>query len=140
MKKGFTTQSLAAVIAVTIIVFNSAVASQPIASKYGDVDWKKAETNYVAALGSDNLGVKQSAAGFIAEYQLKGAIEPLIHILKFDKSESARMTAASALVTIDDERARAAVEEASLYDGSDKVVRFCQSLLSASPKKFSALE
>ena len=140
MKKGLTIQGLIAVVVATVIVFASAVASQPVVSRYASVDWKKAEVNYIAGLGSENLGIRQSAASYVAEYQLKGAVEPLIQILKFDKVENARMSAALALVTFDDDRARAAVEEAALYDGSDKVVKFCESLLNASPKKFSVLE
>ncbi|MGA9406029.1 MAG: hypothetical protein WBW71_02740 [Bacteroidota bacterium] len=140
MKKGLIARSLIAAGAAAVVTFTSAVASQPSVSRYGDVDWKKAELNYVAALKSDNIGVKESAASYIAEYQLKGAVEPLIQILKFDKVESARMSAALALVTLNDARGRAAVEEATLYDGSDKVVKFCESLLNASPGRFSAME
>jgi len=140
MEKGLITQRLTMVAVAAVMAFASAVASQPMISKYGDIDWKKAETNYIAALNSDNLGIRQSAATYVAEYQLKGAVEPLMQILKSDKIESARMSAALALVTLNDGRARAAVEEAALYDGSDKVVKFCESLLKASPQKFSALE
>lgn len=140
MEKGLTFQRLIMVAVGVVMVFASAVASQPMASKYGDVDWKKAEANYIAALNSDNLGIKQSAASYVAEYQLNGAVEPLIQILKSDKVESARMSAALALISLADMRARTAVEEAALYDGSDKVVKFCQSLLNATPQKFSALQ
>ena len=139
MEKGLNTQRLIMVAIAAVMAFASAVASQPMVSKYGEVDWKKAEANYIAALNSDNLGIKQSAANYVAEYQLKGAVEPLIQILKSDKVESARMSAALALVTLGDGRARFAVEEAALYDGSEKVVKFCESLLKASPQKFSAL-
>ena len=51
-----------------------------------------------------------------------------------------RMAAALALVSFDNGTARAALEEAALYDGSDTVAKFCQALLEASPNKFSALE
>lgn len=140
MEKGLTKQRLIAVVAAAVIACASAVASQPMVSRSGEVDWKKAEVNYVAALTSDNLGIRQSAASFLAEYQLKGGIGPLIQVLKTDKVETARMSAALALITLDDPRGRAAVEEASLYDGSDKVVKFCESLLNASPQKFSLLQ
>ncbi len=140
MEKGLAIQRLITVAAAAVMAFTSAVASQPMVSRYGDVDWKKAEANYIAALSSDNLGIRQSAASYVAEYQLKGAVEPLIQILKSDKVESARMSAALALVTLDDVRARAAVEESVLYDGSDKVVKFCRSLLNALPEKFDALQ
>ncbi len=140
MKKGLIARSLIAGAAASMIAFTSAVASQPSVPRYGNVDWKKAEVNYIAALKSDNIGIKQSAASYIAEYQLKGAVEPLIQILKFDRVESARMSAALALITLNDAGGRAAVEEAALYDGSDKVTKFCESLLNALPNKFSALE
>jgi HEAT repeat protein len=140
MEKGLARKRLITVAAAAVMAFGSAVASQPMNSRFGEVDWKKAETNYIAALRSDNLGVKQSAAGYVAEYELKGAVEPLIQILRSDKVERARMSAALALVTLGDLQGRAAVEEAALYDGSDKVVKFCESLLNASPEKFSALE
>ncbi len=140
MEKGLTFQKLIAVVTLSMVAFTAAVASQPVVSKNPSVDWKKAEANYIAGLTSDNLGIRQSAANFIAQYQLKGAVEPLIEILKSDKVESARMSAALALVTLEEGRARAAVEEAALYDGSDKVAKFCESLLSASPRKYSSLE
>jgi hypothetical protein len=140
MEKGLTKQRLIAVVAAAVMICASAVASQPMVSRSGEVDWNKAELNYVAALSSDNLGIRQSAATYLGEYQLKGGIEPLIQVLKNDKVESARMSAALALITLDDPRGRAAVEEASLYDGSDKVVKFCESLLKASPQKFSLLQ
>jgi HEAT repeat protein len=140
MKKGLTIHGFVAVVAATVIAFTSAVASQPVISKNPSIDWKKAEANYIVALNSDNLGIRQSAATYVAEYQLKGAVEPLIQLLKSDKVESMRMAAALALVSFDNGTARAAVEEAALYDGSDKVSKFCQSLLEASPNKFSALE
>jgi hypothetical protein len=140
MKKGVPLRGMIVVVAATVIAFSSAFASQPMVSKYGDVDWKKAETNYIAALKSENLGIRQSAASYVAEYQLKGAIEPLIQVLKTDKVESARMSAALSLIILDGVQARAAVEEAALYDGSEKVVKFCESLLKASPQKFSLLE
>ena len=140
MKKGLTVQKLLAVTAASVLLFATALASQPMDTKYAAVDWNKAVANYVAGLKSANLGVTQSAAGFIAEYQLKDAIQPLIEVLKSDKVEQARMSAALALVSLDDPTARAAVQEAALYDGSEKVAKFCESLLNASPQGFSALQ
>lgn len=140
MRKGQTFQNLFAIMVASVLFFVAAVASQPVVSSSQSVDWKKAEANYISCLTSDNLGIKQSAATYISEYQLKGAVDQLIEVLKSDKVEKARMSAALALITLDESRARAAVEEAALYDGSDKVAKFCESLLTASPQKFSALE
>ena len=140
MKKGLTVQMALAIVTASFVLFTAAVASQPVSAKYTSVDWKKAEANYISALGSGNLGIRQSAATYIAQYQLRGAVDPLIDMLKTDKVEQARMAAALALVTLEDAKARTAVEEAALYDGSDRVAKFCESLLNASPQKFSALE
>ncbi|HTR82640.1 MAG TPA: HEAT repeat domain-containing protein [Bacteroidota bacterium] len=140
MKKGLTIRKLLAVVTASVVLFTTGVASQPANAKYSSVDWEKAEANYIVALASQNIGIQQSAASFIAEYQLKGAVEPLIKVLRSDKVEQVRMSAALALISLDDTRARAAVEDAALYDGSDKVAKFCESLLNATPKRFSALE
>jgi HEAT repeat protein len=139
MAKGTKIQGMIAVVAATVMLFASAVASQPVNTKYPNVDWNKAEANYVSNLASDNLGIRQSAVNYLAEYQLKGALQPLIEVLKSDKVESVRMAAALALVTLGEDRGRKAVEEAAVYDGSDKVAKFCESLLDASPQKYSSL-
>ncbi len=101
------------------------------------VDWNKAEQNYIAGLLSENAGLRQSAAGFLGEYKLKGAIQPLISVLQSDKLEQIRMSAALALITIGTAEARQAVMDASIYDGSEKVAKFCESLLNASNQKIS---
>jgi len=140
MRKGLTFQNLLAIAVASVLLYAAAVASQPVIFSTQSVDWKKAEANYISCLTSDNLGTKQSAAAFIAEYQLKGAVESLIEVLKTDKIEGVRMSAALALISFNDSRARGAVEEAALYDGSDKVAKFCESLLNVSPTKYSALQ
>jgi HEAT repeat protein len=139
MEKGRTIYGLMTIMVATVIAFTSAVASQPVVSKNPTIDWKKAEANFIVALACGNLGVRQSAANYVAIYRLQGAVEPLIQLLKSDKVESMRMAAALALVSLGGSQARAAVEEAALYDGSDKVSKFCESLLEASANKFSAL-
>lgn len=102
-----------------------------------NVNWERVEKSYIFALNADNIGVRQSAAGYLAEYKLSGGIEPLITILRNDKVESVRMSAALALITIGTVEARKAVEESSLYDGSEKVAKFCESLLTASTEKIT---
>lgn len=73
--------------------------------------------------------MRASAAAFLGRYQLKGSIDALIQVLKTDKSEQARSAAAFALILLNEEKGVRAVEEASLYDGSDKVADFCARLL-----------
>jgi hypothetical protein len=97
-----------------------------------------AEKNYVQALQSGNDGAKISAAGFLADYQMTGAVPALIQVLKFDKAENVRISAALALVMLDEQSGRAAVEESSLYDGSDRVAQFCEALLKVHAQKGAA--
>jgi hypothetical protein len=120
---------------VTIAVFFAACSltiAQASVPKNESFKWKLAEKNYINALASENEGVRQSAAGYLAEYHLSGGIEPLIYVLNKDRTEKVRMAAALALVRFGTVEARSAIEDASIHDGSEKVAEFCRSLLSAS--------
>jgi len=115
----------------------SLFASSPEKNEGSKVDWKKAELNYTSALHSNNFGVRHSAVGYIGEYRLEGAVNDLVTLLRSDKIEKIRMAAALALVKIGKEEARKAVEEASIYDGSEKVAKFCEGLIAANSKDIS---
>ena len=119
----------------SIFLTCTAFAAAPSTSKNSDVNWKQAETNYLEALKSDNVGVRQSAVALIAKYRLAGTSKSLITILQNDKHEALRMAAAYALVTIGGDDGIAAVGDAALYDGSEKVAKFCDALLDAANKK-----
>lgn len=91
--------------------------------------WSVWEQNYIRALASPNEGVRVSAAGYLGRYQMTGGIDALINTLKTDKVEAVRSAAAFALILMDVPEGVKAVEDASLYDGSDKVATFCARLL-----------
>lgn len=122
-----TRQTAAVLLTLTLSV--SAFATTPRSSE--SIDWSKAERNYVAALASDNLGLRHSAASYIAEYRLPGAVVSLISVLQSDKVEQMRMSAAQALVQIGNKEALDAVQDAAMYDGSEKVAKFCEQLLAS---------
>lgn len=100
------------------------------ATSPSEINWSKAEQNYIASLHSDNIGVRHSAAGYVGEYKLRGAKQHLMEILRTDKVEQNRMTAARALLQIGDADGIDAVKEAVIFDGSAKVAKFCEQLLS----------
>ncbi|MFA6541914.1 MAG: HEAT repeat domain-containing protein [Bacteroidota bacterium] len=127
-------------IVMTILIAASSVsmAAVPKGSQSTQVDWQKAEQNYIAGLQSGNTGVRHSAATFIAEYQLTGAESNLISLLQKDKVEQVRMTAAAALIRIGNDEGRKAVEDAVVYDGSEKVAKFCEELIKATSHNLSA--
>lgn len=110
------------------------------ASTETKIDWQKAEKNYIVALASDNDGLRHSATYFVGEYRLKGAVEQLIVILQTDKVEKNRMAAAAALMQIGEKEGVQAVKDASLYDGSEKVARFCEQLISMLASKDLSLQ
>lgn len=126
-------QSIIALLILTFAVSASATTPRTASA----VDWTKAEKNYLVALGSDNIGLRKSAASFLAEYRLTGAVQPLIEMLRNDKVEQMRMAAALALVQLGNKDGMDAVKEASVYDGSEKVARFCQQLLDSSSQELS---
>lgn len=113
----------------------SAFATTPKTST--TIDWSKAEKNYLVALASENVGLRQSAAGFLAEYRLTGAVQPLIELLRNDKVEQLRMAAAMALVQLGSKEGIDAVKDASIYDGSEKVAKFCEQLLNSTSQELS---
>ncbi len=122
----------------TLSLFATAIASSPKTS--AAVDWNKAEKNYIAALTSDNAGLRKSAANFIAEYRLNGAVLSLIDVLRTDKVEQLRMAAALALVQLGNKEGIDAVQEATMYDGSEKVAKFCEQLLRAAATETISLK
>ncbi len=121
----------------TIMIAVSAYAAIPRSTNYDKIDWQRAEKNYLAALSSDNVGLRQSAALFLAEYRLTGAVKPLVEVLKNDKVEQLRMAAAVALVQLGDNDGIEAVKEAAIYDGSEKVAKFCEQLINATSQELS---
>lgn len=118
----------------------SAFATTPKSKSETKIDWQKAEKNYIVALLSNNIGLRHSATNYIGEYRLKGAVDELIVLLQEDKVENNRMAAALALMQIGEKEGVKAVEEASLFDGSEKVSRFCEQLLNASSSKELSLK
>ena len=120
-----------------ITIALTAFSTTPKLNTYKKINWQKAEKNYLFALTSENVGVRQSATNFIAEYQLTGALQPLIDVLQTDKVEQLRMAAAVALVQLGLERGIDAVKDAAIYDGSEKVAKFCERLVNTNSEKLS---
>ncbi|MEW5799141.1 MAG: HEAT repeat domain-containing protein [Bacteroidota bacterium] len=130
------------ILTATLLIVSTAIsafATTPKSTEY-KVDWQKAEKNYIVALSSDNIGLRHSATSFIGEYRLKGAVDELVALLQADKIEKNRMAAALALMQIGEREGVKAVEEAALYDGSEKVARFCEQLLNVTATKDLSLK
>ncbi|MDP1676648.1 MAG: HEAT repeat domain-containing protein [Bacteroidota bacterium] len=121
----------------TMIVVLSAFATNPKTTQSSKVNWNAAEKNYIAALCSENIGLRNSAANFIAEYRLTGAVQPLIERLREDKVEQVRMASALALVQLGVSDGIVAVKEAAIYDGSEKVAKFCEQLINSTSEVLS---
>ena len=126
-----------AITLLTLSIILTAFATNPKSSNSSKIDWQKAEKNYLTALTSENIGVRQSATNYLAEYKLTGAVQPLVEVLKNDKVEQLRMAAALALVQLGNKEGIEAVKEAAIYDGSEKVAKFCEQLISASSQELS---
>ena len=132
-----TIKSTVGITILLLIVALSAFSTTPKVIQHSKVNWNTAEKNYIAALCSENIGLRNSAANFIAEYRLAGAVKPLIERLREDKVEQVRMASALALVQLGDSDGIAAVKEAAIYDGSEKVAKFCEQLLNSTSEELS---
>ena len=121
----------------TMIFAFSALAATPKTVQSSKVNWTAAEKNYIAALSSENIGLRNSAVNYIAEYRLSGAVQSLIGRLREDKVEQVRMASALALMQLGDNDGIAAVKDAAIYDGSEKVAKFCEQLLSFTSQELS---
>jgi len=128
---------LSIIVTVMVILTTMSAQSEPTAAT--SVKWQRGEKNYIVALQSENPGVRQSAAFHVGEYKLRGAVQPLVTLLKNDSVDEVRMAAAFALIQLDDEQGRQAVVEASLRDGSDQVAQFCKTLLNVTSSRDSAM-
>ncbi len=125
-------------IALTITFISSAAfAKHPEKNSAKQIDWRSVEKNYLHALSSDNIGIRNSAIAYIARYRLTGASESLITVLRSDKVEQLRMSAASALMQLGNEAGVQAVREATVYDGSEKVSRYCEQLINGNASTVS---
>lgn len=131
------TKITTAVLLMTLLFSTLAFAASPTPANSSKVNWKKAEQNYIVALCSDNIGLRYSAANFIAQYRLTGAVQDLISVLHHDKVEQIRMAAALALVQIGGKEGRDAVAESAIYDGSEKVAKFCEQLIGSLSQELS---
>jgi hypothetical protein len=72
-------------------------------------------------LKSDNLGLKTSCAYMLGELKITNAVIPLLRILKEDKNESARISAALALYKIGTPIAIFSVKQSARFDKSQRV-------------------
>lgn len=130
-------QKMTTTLILTLSLAVSAFATTPEPSKYSKVNWKQAEKNYIEALCSDNIGLRQSATNLLAEYRLSGAVQPLIEVLREDKVEQVRMAAALALIQLGGKEGADAVKDAAMFDGSEKVAKFCEQLINTTSQEFS---
>lgn len=89
------------------------------------------EKSYLVGISSDNQGLKVSSAYFLGEMKSFKAVIPLMKILRDDKSESARLAAALALVKIGDARGIFMVKRTVDFNDHEKVRKLAKHLYSA---------
>lgn len=89
------------------------------------------EENYLVGISSTNQGLKVSSAYFLGEMKSSKAVIPLMKILREDKSESARLASALALVKIGDARGIFIVKRTIDFNDHEKVRKLAKHLYSA---------
>lgn len=86
---------------------------------------KAAVKNLLMGLNSENYGLKTSSAYMLGEIKAEEAVLPLMHMLRTEKNEDARIVAALALYKIDNPKGIFAVKQAIRFDSSERVRKMC---------------
>ncbi len=131
-----------AVMAVALAVSMPARANDPTdrsgkPASHKPVDWKKLGKRYAENLRSSCDGVRISAANYIGEYRLDGAVGDLVNVLVSDPNEGARFAAALALVQLGNEDANEALDRSAKENDNAAVAQFCRSLIFARGDNFT---
>jgi len=82
-------------------------------------------TNLLNGLGSQNRGLKESAAFMLGEEKAYRGVVPLMQMLRNSEEESSRIVAALSLCRIGDPRGVYAVKQAARFDDSERVRTLC---------------
>jgi len=86
---------------------------------------KASVKNLLMGLNSENYGLKTSSAYMLGEIKAEEAVLPLMHMLRTETNEDARIVAALALFKIDDPKGIFAVKQAIRFDNSERVRKMC---------------
>lgn len=82
--------------------------------------------NLLIGVNSGNEGLKLSSLFYLGNYDSEKSVIELLHILKDDLKDEARITAALSLYKLGDERGIFAIERAAIFDESPRVRKLCE--------------
>lgn len=83
------------------------------------------EANLLAGIQSDNFGLRTSSAMMLGDIQSAQALFPLMHMLKHETDERARIVAALSLYKIGDPVGIYAIKQSARLDESARVRKLC---------------
>jgi HEAT repeat protein len=109
----------------TALIPGLLLVSTAAAGDKADEAIARAIPNLLVALGSDNVGLRESAAYYLGEYKSDEAVIPLMRLLRDSDLESTRIVAALALSRIGDPLGAYAVKRAATFDDNAKVRTLC---------------
>ncbi len=120
---------LAALLTVTFLSTSVFAGTHEI--KKDHPKYAQIESNLLAGLKSDNLGLKASCAYMLGEMQSEKAINSLSKILRMNHDERLRLMAALSLVKIGTERSVYIVKRSGEFNDNLRVSRMCQKFYTA---------
>lgn len=94
----------------------------------------------IMGINSDNFGLRTSAALMLGELKCEEAVIPLLHMLKSEEREDARIAAALALLKIGNAKGIFAIKQAIRFDQSDRVRRLCTNFYNSYIEKSSVID
>lgn len=107
--------------AALLLVLGTRADAQAVKDQIGQAKFDKAVENYLAALKTENDGLRRSAIYMLGQFKADEATIPLMGVLRNGKDEGSRVAAAWALCKIGGAVGVYAVKQAVRFDESAKV-------------------
>lgn len=109
-------------------------------NNHGDKVNDATVASLIMGINSDNFGLRTSAALMLGELKCEEAVIPLLHMLKSEEREDARIAAALALLKIGNAKGIFAIKQAIRFDQSDRVRRLCTNFYNSYIEKSSVID
>jgi len=124
-----------------ILVFISLITFSAFAgNNQGDNVKDGTVASLIMGINSDNFGLRTSAAYMLGELKCEKGVIPLLHMLKSEDREDARIVAALALLKIGDAKGIFAIKQAIRFDQSERVRRLCANFYNSYSEKSNIIE
>ncbi|GJQ64511.1 MAG: hypothetical protein SCALA702_35640 [Melioribacteraceae bacterium] len=118
----------------TVVLISFMLAGFTSAGSFKNLDensYAKYESNLIAGLNSENLGLQISSAYFLGEIGSEKAVLSLVKLLRDSENEDLRIISALSLIKIDNELGVYMVKQAQKFNDNEKARSKCRRFYTA---------